>query len=41
VPLNCSQEYFDFEGGNAGAAKARGLSKETQQEIAKWLAENK
>jgi hypothetical protein len=35
------QEYFDFEGGNASAGKARGLSQETQEAIAKWLEENK
>jgi hypothetical protein len=42
-PRRCPppQEYFDFEAGNAGAGKSRGLSQETQQAIAKWLEENK
>ncbi|PNW86429.1 hypothetical protein CHLRE_02g086100v5 [Chlamydomonas reinhardtii] len=35
------KEYFEFEGSTAKVGKARGLSPETQQAIAKWLEENK
>ena len=35
------KEYFDFEGGNARAGKARGLSDQTQREIQEWLEANK
>jgi hypothetical protein len=39
--LLCLQDYFEFEGGNARAGTARGISTETQQAIARWLEENK
>jgi hypothetical protein len=37
----CPQEYFEFDSGTARAATARGISPETQQEIARWLEANK
>ena len=35
------QDYFEFDGGSARAAAARGISTETQQAISRWLEENK
>ncbi|GLC36628.1 hypothetical protein PLESTM_000482700 [Pleodorina starrii] len=35
------KEYFEFEASSAKVARARGLSTESQEAIAKWLEENK
>lgn len=34
------QDYFEFEGGNARAGSARGISSETQAAINRWLETN-
>eukprot|EP00195_Chlamydomonas_chlamydogama_P006646 CAMPEP_0202903854 /NCGR_PEP_ID=MMETSP1392-20130828/26679_1 /ASSEMBLY_ACC=CAM_ASM_000868 /TAXON_ID=225041 /ORGANISM="Chlamydomonas chlamydogama, Strain SAG 11-48b" /LENGTH=132 /DNA_ID=CAMNT_0049591201 /DNA_START=19 /DNA_END=417 /DNA_ORIENTATION=+ len=35
------KEYFEFEAGSVKTGRARGISANTQQEILKWLEENK
>lgn len=34
------QDYFEFDGGSARAAEARGIKSETQEAIARWLEKN-
>eukprot|EP00955_Chlamydomonas_euryale_P113363 366212-Chlamydomonas_euryale.AAC.27 len=35
------KEYFDFEAGSSSAGRSRGISSETQAQIAEWLEQNK
>ncbi|KAG2489548.1 hypothetical protein HYH03_011999 [Edaphochlamys debaryana] len=35
------REYFEYEGGDARASAARGITPETRAEIQKWLEANK
>jgi hypothetical protein len=34
------QDYFDFEAGSEMAARRRGISPETAQQIQQWLKDN-
>jgi len=34
------KDYFEFDAGSEGAARARGLSPETAASIRKWLDDN-